>query len=106
MRLPLTKGQMWLVILILAVANRLPSSVGDLVKKIVIAAFVVCGMGAGLLVHGFAQNAPASPSVAETAQARHDFNGTCAGCHGDDAGGGDRAPALVDNPHLRVLDAA
>jgi mono/diheme cytochrome c family protein len=35
-----------------------------------------------------------------------DFNSTCAGCHGEDAGGGDRAPALVDNSHLRALDAA
>ncbi|HVW73925.1 MAG TPA: PQQ-binding-like beta-propeller repeat protein [Rhizomicrobium sp.] len=75
-------------------------------KKTVIAALVIGGIGAGLLVHGFAQNAPASPSVAETTQARRDFNGTCAGCHGDDAGGGDRAPALIDNPNLRMLDAA
>ncbi|HEX4176963.1 MAG TPA: c-type cytochrome, partial [Rhizomicrobium sp.] len=74
-------------------------------KKTVIAAFVVGCVGAGLLVHGFAQNAPVPPSAADVEQARHDFNGTCAGCHGDDAGGGDRAPALVDNPHLRMLDA-
>jgi PQQ-dependent dehydrogenase (methanol/ethanol family) len=47
-----------------------------------------------------------APSAAETAQAIKDFNGTCASCHGDNGGGGDRAPALKDNPHLRTLDAA
>ena len=45
-------------------------------------------------------------SAADTQAAIRDFNATCAGCHGENAGGGDRAPALADNPHLRVLDAA
>jgi PQQ-dependent dehydrogenase (methanol/ethanol family) len=79
------------------------------VKKLIIAAFVMCCASAGLLLHTFAQDAePASSglSSAETQQAKQDFNGTCAACHGEDAGGGDRAPALVDNPHLRTLDAA
>src|SRR6185295_13339102 len=49
---------------------------------------------------------PAVLSPADTAQAVRDFNATCASCHGENAGGGDRAPALVDNPHLRTLDAA
>ncbi len=31
---------------------------------------------------------------------------TCAACHGENAGGGDRAPALTDNAHLRTLDIA
>jgi PQQ-dependent dehydrogenase (methanol/ethanol family) len=48
----------------------------------------------------------AALSQADTAQAIRDFNGTCASCHGDNGGGGDRAPALSDNPHLRTLDAA
>lgn len=77
-------------------------------KKTVIAVLVACCAGAGLFAHGFAQDvAPAAPglSASEAAQARQDFNGTCAACHGEDAGGGDRAPALVDNPHLRALDA-
>ncbi|HEX4028468.1 MAG TPA: PQQ-binding-like beta-propeller repeat protein [Rhizomicrobium sp.] len=39
------------------------------------------------------------------AAARNDFNKTCAVCHGDGGGGGDRAPALADNPDLRRLDA-
>lgn len=37
--------------------------------------------------------------------AESDFNKTCAVCHGDGGGGGDRAPALADNPDLRRLDA-
>jgi PQQ-dependent dehydrogenase (methanol/ethanol family) len=45
-------------------------------------------------------------TAADTAQAISDFNGTCASCHGDNGGGGDRAPALRDNPHLRALDTA
>jgi PQQ-dependent dehydrogenase (methanol/ethanol family) len=53
-----------------------------------------------------AQPASAGMPAGEAAQAVRDFNTTCAGCHGDNAGGGDRAPALIDNPHLRTLDAA
>jgi PQQ-dependent dehydrogenase (methanol/ethanol family) len=34
-----------------------------------------------------------------------DFEADCAGCHGSGGGGGDRAPALSDNPDLRRLDA-
>jgi PQQ-dependent dehydrogenase (methanol/ethanol family) len=52
-----------------------------------------------------AQPEPPAISPSEIAQAAGDFNTTCAGCHGENAGGGDRAPALVDNPHLRTLDA-
>src|ERR1044071_6742479 len=52
-----------------------------------------------------AQEARPPITPADTAQAVRDFNANCAGCHGDNAGGGDRAPALVDNPHLRTLDA-
>jgi PQQ-dependent dehydrogenase (methanol/ethanol family) len=33
-----------------------------------------------------------------------DFEADCAGCHGSGGGGGDRAPALADNPDLRRLD--
>ena len=73
-------------------------------KKTVIAVLVACCAGAGLFAHSFAQDAAPGLSASEAAQARQDFNGTCAACHGEDAGGGDRAPALVDNPHLRALD--
>ena len=39
------------------------------------------------------------------ATAKDDFEKTCAVCHGSGGGGGDRAPALADNPDLRRLDA-
>ena len=75
-------------------------------KKLVIMVLAAGGMAAGLLFGVSAQEAPrAAISPAEEAQAMEDFNSTCAGCHGEDAGGGDRAPALVDNSHLRALDA-
>jgi PQQ-dependent dehydrogenase (methanol/ethanol family) len=51
-----------------------------------------------------AQSAALSP--AEITQAIKDFNGTCAACHGENAGGGDRAPTLTDSGHLRTLDIA
>ncbi len=73
-------------------------------------AFLVMGCAAGAAVLGVsAQVEPAKPdtiSATDAAQALHDFNGTCASCHGDGGGGGDRAPALGDNAHLRTLDAA
>jgi PQQ-dependent dehydrogenase (methanol/ethanol family) len=40
------------------------------------------------------------------AAAKDNFEKTCAACHGSGGGGGDRAPALADNPDLRRLDAA
>jgi PQQ-dependent dehydrogenase (methanol/ethanol family) len=79
-----------------------------LVKKLVIAAFAACCGSVMLFFQVSAQEAqPAPPGISagETAQAVRDFNATCAGCHGENAGGGDRAPALIDNPHLRTLDA-
>jgi len=76
------------------------------VKKLTIAFLVVCGAAAAAFFQVSAQEVPSSGiSPADAAQAVGDFNTTCAGCHGDNAGGGDRAPALVDNPHLRTLDA-
>ncbi len=39
------------------------------------------------------------------AAAKDDFEKSCAVCHGSGGGGGDRAPALADNPDLRRLDA-
>ncbi|HWM61582.1 MAG TPA: c-type cytochrome, partial [Rhizomicrobium sp.] len=77
-------------------------------KKVAIALAACCG-AATLFFQVSAQEAPPAPpaiSPGEAAQAVRDFNTTCAGCHGENAGGGDRAPALVDNPHLRTLGAA
>jgi len=67
-----------------------------------------CGAAAMLFFQASAQDvqAPASViSAGEAAQAVRDFNSTCAACHAENGGGGDRAPALIDNPHLRTLDA-
>jgi PQQ-dependent dehydrogenase (methanol/ethanol family) len=48
--------------------------------------------------------APARAQQNQSA-AREHFEASCAGCHGSGGGGGDRAPALADNPDLRRLDA-
>ena len=73
-------------------------------KKLAIL-LVAAGCASFALFEVHAQDAPPPAlSPAETAQAIKDFNGTCAACHGDNAGGGDRAPALTDNAHLRTLD--
>jgi PQQ-dependent dehydrogenase (methanol/ethanol family) len=64
---------------------------------------------AGAISIASAQRAPAEPgalSASDRSQAISDFNGTCASCHGDNGGGGDRAPALNDNAELRALDVA
>ncbi|WP_431312387.1 c-type cytochrome [Sphingomonas natans] len=44
--------------------------------------------------------------AADFVAAKHHFAGTCGGCHGSTAFGGDRAPALIDNATLRQLNAA
>src|SRR5258707_3413607 len=79
------------------------------VKRIRIALFAACCGAAMLFLQASAQEVqPASSGISpsDTAQAIRDFNTTCAGCHGENAGGGDRAPTLIDNPHLRTLDPA
>ena len=54
----------------------------------------------------------ASPGLAQTqgapgfAAAQKLFGGTCAGCHGEGATGGDRAPALINNITLRPMTQA
>src|SRR3954462_304126 len=78
---------------------------GTAVKKLVLAFLALCGATAAVFVQVSAQE-PSAISASDAAQARLDFNGTCAGCHGENAGGGDRAPALMDNAHLRSLDVA
>ncbi|HYJ34965.1 MAG TPA: c-type cytochrome, partial [Rhizomicrobium sp.] len=74
-------------------------------KKLILAFLALCGATAAVFVQVSAQE-PSIISAGDAAQARRDFNTTCAGCHGENAGGGDRAPALIDNPHLRALDVA
>jgi len=80
---------------------------GLIVKQLVLAFLVAGGVAASLLMKVSAQEAaPVAISAADAAQANRDFNATCASCHGENAEGGDRAPSLVDNAHLRSLDAA
>jgi PQQ-dependent dehydrogenase (methanol/ethanol family) len=67
---------------------------------------MVCGAIGAALFGVEAQPQQAGVSPADIAQATQDFNGTCAACHGENGGGGDRAPALNGNPHLRTLDVA
>jgi PQQ-dependent dehydrogenase (methanol/ethanol family) len=53
----------------------------------------------------------ASPGMAQApassfAAAQKQFDGVCAGCHGEGGAGGDRAPALVNNVTLRTMTEA
>lgn len=43
----------------------------------------------------------APPAAVQSVEAL--VQSTCAGCHGPGLAGGDRAPSLIDNPHLRAL---
>ena len=70
-----------------------------MMKKFAAALFVLLAVGALGYVH--------APQAQESfAAAKDDFEKNCAVCHGSGGGGGDRAPALADNPDLRRLDAA
>jgi hypothetical protein len=70
-----------------------------MMKKFAAALFVLLAVGALGYVH-------ASRAQESYAAAKDDFEKNCAVCHGSGGGGGDRAPALADNPDLRRLDAA
>jgi PQQ-dependent dehydrogenase (methanol/ethanol family) len=68
-----------------------------------------CVLGIALMsatIFAQAQKASKAGAAADFTQAIADFNGTCASCHGDNGGGGDRAPALHNNRNLRALDEA
>jgi PQQ-dependent dehydrogenase (methanol/ethanol family) len=72
-------------------------------------AFVVLVAGVVALATFFratAQREP-SPAVEDTnfSAAKQTFESNCASCHGPGGAGGDRAPALYDNPDLRKLAA-
>jgi PQQ-dependent dehydrogenase (methanol/ethanol family) len=47
---------------------------------------------------------PSQEAPGDSSAAAHIFETNCAACHGAGASGGDRAPALRDNPDLRKLD--
>jgi len=78
------------------------------VKKIFPALLAACAAAFVVFQVGVPVSGQEQPGIsqAEVAQAKSDFNATCAACHGEDAGGGDRAPSLIGNAHLRALDAA
>jgi PQQ-dependent dehydrogenase (methanol/ethanol family) len=76
------------------------------VKKFALALAVAGAAALAIFQVRAQEDTPAGPSAGENAQAMRDFNTTCAGCHGENAEGGDRAPSLVDNAHLRTLDVA
>src|SRR3954470_23038710 len=47
-----------------------------------------------------------SPTEPDRAATEKQFRNLCAGCHGAEAGGGDRAPALVNSRSLRASSEA
>jgi mono/diheme cytochrome c family protein len=63
----------------------------------------IIALAAGLVAFAtvFHTHAQQEPSTA-----RQTFETNCAACHGPGGAGGDRAPALIDNPDLRKLSAA
>ena len=79
------------------------------IKTLIVAGIVVAGLGSAAWINAIAQNAPraAAPlSAADEVSALQQINATCAGCHGQNAAGGDRAPSLIDSTSLRKMDAA
>jgi PQQ-dependent dehydrogenase (methanol/ethanol family) len=62
---------------------------------------------AGVLIsggaHAQAASAPAPAAGKDSSSVEQLFNQTCAACHGAGGTGGDRAPPLVNSPHLRSL---
>ncbi len=74
-------------------------------KKLIFAALLVAGFGSAALIHAAAQNTPRL-SAADEAAVLQQINQTCAGCRGQNAAGGDRAPSLVGTASLRKMDAA
>ena len=79
------------------------------IKTLIVAGIVVAGLGSAAWINAIAQNAPraAAPlSAADEVSALQQINATCAGCHGQNAAGGDRAPSLVGSASLRKMDAA
>ena len=76
-------------------------------KRIRLVAFAAGIAAFAMLFHVYAQNKPPLPAADDDfTAAKQSFETTCAGCHGPGGAGGDRAPALYDNPDLRKLQAA
>jgi PQQ-dependent dehydrogenase (methanol/ethanol family) len=67
--------------------------------RLVVLAAILFAVTAFLL-HGQAWG---HSTAADATAGEHIINSTCAACHGQSGTGGDRAPALVDNAHLRAM---
>ncbi len=74
-------------------------------KRSRLVAFAASVAALAMFFHVYAQNAPVPAGAGDFAAARQTFETNCAGCHGPGGAGGDRAPALNDNPDLRKLNA-
>src|SRR5262245_41706140 len=59
---------------------------------------------AGALLIAALRSGPALAQDLAAAQKR--FDSTCESCHGEGGAGGDRAPALMNNPFLRTQNEA
>src|ERR1700733_7857232 len=67
-------------------------------KKVRVVAFAATLVALAIFWQAHAQQEPPA--------ARQTFETNCAACHGSGGAGGERAPALNDNPDLRKLSAA
>src|SRR5580704_12573390 len=67
-------------------------------KRVRVAALTTSLMAFAIFFQARAQQEPTA--------ARQIFETNCAACHGSGGAGGERAPALNDNPDLRKLSAA
>jgi len=69
-----------------------------------LASLLICG---AIALGQIGQNAKSSGSAAKgkqgTAAAQQTFSANCAGCHGLDGKGGERAPDIVTRPNIRQL---
>jgi PQQ-dependent dehydrogenase (methanol/ethanol family) len=59
--------------------------------------------GAGVLAPLTSARSAAAPPAEDAAAVEKVVETTCEACHGDGLAGGDRAPALVNSPHLRTM---
>jgi PQQ-dependent dehydrogenase (methanol/ethanol family) len=76
-------------------------------KRIGLVHYVTIVVLLAALFQASAQNEPAHQAEdANFSAAKQIFESNCASCHGSGAAGGDRAPALSDNPDLRKLAPA
>src|SRR5271168_3497739 len=71
---------------------------GWAMKRVMVVALAAGLVAFAMFFHAHAQQEPTA--------AKQTFETNCAACHGPGGAGGERAPALNDNPDLRKLSAA